>query len=118
MKITYEAIKGRAETDLYQEIESLIKKNPWAWQSVCAVIGLAGSILAPILGAISDVTAWFFDSGAVNWDLKILSIVLCALTLPLLILGAFCLDLLEAMTADLSSPIERLDNEYTPQASP
>ena len=95
MNGTYESLKDLAETDLYQEVEFLIKKNPWAWQSVCAVSGLAGGIVAPILGAISDVMTWFLSSAAVNSYLHVLSIVLCALTIPLLIFGALGLDLLE-----------------------
>ena len=94
-------------------MESLIKKNPWAWQSVCAVLGLAGGIIAPILGAMFDVMTWLVHSPAVISSLHVLSIVSCALTIPLLILGAFCLDRLEAKTARLSSFAEPLRNEST-----
>ncbi|HVG32633.1 MAG TPA: hypothetical protein VM911_06115 [Pyrinomonadaceae bacterium] len=80
-------------------MESLIKKNPRAWQSVCAVLGLVGGVIAPILGATSDVLTWFVPSQTVNAYLHVSSIVLCALTLPLLVLGAYCLDLLEAKAA-------------------
>lgn len=104
MNPTFTSLEERTDIDLYQEIESLIKKNPWAWQSVVAVIGLAGGVIAPILGAISDVITWFVHSIPTNSYLHVLSIVLCALTLPLLILGAFCLDLLQAKTAQLSPP--------------
>ena len=104
MDRTYEWLKDGAETDFYQEMESLIKKNPWAWQSVCAVLGLAGGVSAPFLGAASDVITWFANSTTVNSYLHVLSIVFCALTIPLIALGACCLDLLEAKTARLSPP--------------
>lgn len=117
MSTTYGSLEGEAETDLYQEMETLIRKNPWAWQSVCAVVGLAGGVIAPILGATADVITWFVHSQSVNSHLHVLSIVLCALTLPLIILGAFCLDSLQRKTNNLSSPAEPPRNELTTPAS-
>lgn len=114
MNTTYESLNERAEIDLYQDIESLIQKNPRAWQSVCAVLGLAGGVIAPILGATSDVATWFVDSQTVNAYLHVSSIVLCALTLPLLILGACCLDMLQAKTSRPSSSAEPLRKESIP----
>ena len=102
MNATYESLEGRAEGDLYRVIESLVKKNPWSWQSVCAVLGLAGGVIAPFLGAASDVISWFVGSAAVNSYLHASSIVFCALTIPLIVLGAYSLDLLEAKTSRLS----------------
>jgi hypothetical protein len=110
MNTTYESLNVRADIDLYQDIESLIKKNPRAWQSVCAVLGLAGGVIAPILGATSDVATWFVHSQKVNAYLHVSSIVLCALTLPLLILGACCLDMLQAKTARPSLSAEPLQS--------
>lgn len=117
MNETYESLKNRADIDIYQEIESLIMMNPWAWQSVCAVLGLVGGVIVPILGAICDVIAWFVGSAAVVSYLHVLSIVLCALTIPLLILGASCLDLLAAKAARLSPPAESLSRKSIPAAA-
>ena len=114
MNETYESLKKRADIDIYQEIESLIKMNPWSWQSVCAVLGLAGGVIAPILGAIFDVMAWLVSSTSVISYLHLSSIVLCALTIPLLILGACCLDSLAAQAARLSPPTEPLQHESIP----
>ncbi|HEX2751800.1 MAG TPA: hypothetical protein VHP34_01575, partial [Alphaproteobacteria bacterium] len=114
MDRTYEWLKDRPETDFYGEMESLIRKNPWAWQSVLAVLGLAGGVIAPFLGAASDVITWFAKSATVNSYLHVLSIVFCALTIPLIALGACCLDMLEAKTARLppAAPLPR--DESTP----
>ena len=101
MNTTYETLRDGPETDCYTEIEALIKKNPWAWQSVCAVLGLTCGVLAPMLGAVSDITTWVVSSKKMTAYLHLISIVLCALTIPLLILGAFCLDLLETKTVRL-----------------
>ena len=111
MNATFESLEDQTETDLYQEIETLIKKNPWAWQSVCAVVGLAGGVIAPLFGAMTDVVTWFVNSETVNSYLHVLSIVLCALTLPLIVLGAFCLDSLQRKTSNLSSPAEQPPKE-------
>jgi hypothetical protein len=105
-------LEDGSELDLYQEIESLIKKNPWAWQSVCAVLGLTGGVIAPVLGAIVDIITWFTISKAISSRLNVLSIVFCALTLPLLTLGAFCLDSLDRKTPHL--PQEAFRNDPTP----
>lgn len=113
MSTTYEPFEGEAETDLYKKMEALIKKNPWAWQSVCAVLGLVGGIIAPLLGATSDVVTWFVHSQSVNSHLHVASIVSCALTIPLLMLGALCLDLLQRKTPNLSAPAETPPDEST-----
>ncbi|HEY0379689.1 MAG TPA: hypothetical protein VGC87_22410 [Pyrinomonadaceae bacterium] len=106
MSTTYDALETETETDFYQEMESLIKKNPWAWQSICAVLGLAGGVVAPVLGATADVVTWFVHSQSMNSRLHVVSIISCALTIPLLILGAFGLDLLQGKIAKLSAPPE------------
>ena len=96
MSTTYESLEGETETDLYQEMEALIKKNPRAWKSVFAVLGLAGGVMAPALGATADMITWFVRSQSINSYLHVASIVLCTLTIPLLMLGAHCLDSLES----------------------
>jgi len=96
MSTTYETLEGEAETDLYQEMEALVRKNPRAWQSHFALLGLAGGVVSPALGATADVVTWLVRSPSVISYLHVASIVLCALTLPLLMLGAHCLDSLES----------------------
>ena len=95
----YESQAEQSEVDLLQEIEVLIRENPWAWQSVGALTGLGGGVLAPFAGALSDIITRFGVSEKVNFRLTVLSIVSCAMTLPLLALGGHCLDLLEVKTA-------------------
>jgi len=98
MRTSCESLDGadKKDPDLYQKMEALLKKNPRAWQSVCAGLGLAGGLIAPALGATADVITWFVRSQSVNSYLHLTSIVLCSLTVPLLILGAHCLDSLES----------------------
>ena len=106
MSAAFRSLENASETDLYQEIESLIRKNLWTWQSVCALLGLVGGVFAPLLGAISDVVSWFLNTSSANSYLHVLSIVLCAFTLPLLTLGAISLDSLEAKNDRLSHTAE------------
>ena len=83
------------EYDVYQQIQNLIEQHPGRWQTVCAVAGLAGGILSPLLGTLTTAAAWLAHSQRVSSYLNDLSIVLFTLTIPLLAFGAHCLDLLE-----------------------
>ena len=90
------------EWDIYEEIHNLIQINPWAWQSIAAVSGLVGGVLAPVLGTLLIAITSFVDSERIVSILNALSIVSFALTIPLLAFGAHCLDLLERKTDHLS----------------
>ena len=94
MEEYYGATSDEADVDLYQELESLIRQSGWTWQAVCAVVCLVGGLISPFLGATFDVTSWFTESQFVVSRLHVLSIISCALTIPLLALGGCCLDLL------------------------
>lgn len=110
MNATFKLLKDSADTNLYQKIKILNRKNPRGWPSVCAVLGLAGGVIVPILSAKFDVITWFVHSISVNSFLHVLSIVLCAQTLPLSLMGASCLELLKAKTKNkqLSPPASQL----------
>lgn len=81
--------------ELYRRIYLLIKKNGWARQSIGAAFGLAGGMLSIILGALLWVTTPLLAPGSFASFLNVLEIVFFVLPLPLLALGAYCLDLLE-----------------------
>ena len=63
--------------------------------SVGAIFGLGGGILAPLIGSIFTAISWFsgpiWHGFAVQRD----GTVLLFLTIPLLIFGAHCLDLID-----------------------
>ena len=100
MSENLELLKDESGVDLYEEIELLIKQNPWTWQSVCAVLGLAGGVLSPFLGTLLIGVAWLIESPEFS-GLHILSIGLFTLPIPLLAGGAHCLDLLERKTSEV-----------------
>ena len=90
------------ELDIYEEIHHLIETNPWAWQSICAVAGLVGGVLSPVLGTLLIAVTWLIHSERIISSLNGLSIVSFVLTIPLLTFGAHCLDLLERKDDRLS----------------
>lgn len=89
---------------LYQRIFLLIAKNRWAWQSLGAALGLAGGMLSILLGALLWIIVRFLATGRLGSYLNTVEILFFVLTLPLLALGAYCLDLLEKKSPLLPSP--------------
>ena len=83
----------------FERIGSLTGKSPRTWPTAGAVTGLAGCILAPALGATLTVISWLISQQRASFYLSRLSTTLFFLTIPLLALGAHCLDLLEARAA-------------------
>jgi hypothetical protein len=67
----------------------------WNWKNCAAVFGLCAGFAAPILGSIVTAISWFKDPSWHGLSLHQAGTTLFVLTLPLLILGAHCLDLLD-----------------------
>jgi hypothetical protein len=67
----------------------------WNWKNCIAIFGLCGGFIAAILGSIVTAISWFKDPSWHHVSLHQAGTTLFVLTLPLLILGAHCLDLLE-----------------------
>jgi hypothetical protein len=67
----------------------------WTWQALGAVVGLAGGIIAAIIGTVLSAGAWVLKNEANGLSLHSIGSMLLLSTIPLLILGAHCLDLLE-----------------------
>ena len=85
---------------IYRRILFLMGRNRWAWHSVVAAVGLFGGLLSIVLGFLDwAVVGLLAPSGAVGSFLNVAGIVLFILPLPLLALGAHCLDLLEKKAA-------------------
>lgn len=67
----------------------------WNWKSRGAVIGLCGGFGAPILGALVTVISWFTNQAWHGISFSTAGTTLFLLAIPLLIVGAHCLDLLD-----------------------
>jgi hypothetical protein len=65
------------------------------WKSRGVVFGLIGGLMAPILGSMLTVISWFSNPAWHGLSLHAAATSLFVVALPLLILGAHCLDLLD-----------------------
>src|SRR5215212_5644613 len=95
MKRIYNLPKDELGEGFYRRIYLLIKKNRGDWATRLATFGLAGGMLSIILGAFLWAIAPLLAQGNFKSFLNVSEIVFFVLPLPLLALGAYCLDLLE-----------------------
>lgn len=96
MSMTYDEFKkstvGRPEQRLAYRSQSYV----WNRRSLGAVCGLAGGVIAALLGSLLTASAWFTSGGGGgNSSVHTLGAILLFLTIPLLVLGAHCLDLMD-----------------------
>ena len=76
----------------------------WNWKNGAAAFGLSTGFIAPIVGSIITVNSWFRDPVWHHVALHQAGTTLFVVTLPLLLLGAHCLDLLDN---DKKQPIKK-----------
>ena len=70
-------------------------RGPSSWKSRGAIAGLSGGLIAPIFAVLLTVISWFTDPMWHGLALHTAGTSLFVATLPLLVLGAHCLDLLD-----------------------
>jgi hypothetical protein len=75
-------------------IMKLVRGN-WTWKSCGAIGGLLGGLSAPIFGSLFTMVSWFGDPSWHGLHLRTAGTVMFAVAIPLLAVGAHCLDLLE-----------------------
>lgn len=93
--------------EIYQRMLRLMGKNRGTWESAVAAVGLFGGLLAIVLGALDwAFVGLFAPAGALGSFLDVAGTVLLVLPLPLLALGACCLDRLEKKAPALTLPAE------------
>jgi hypothetical protein len=68
------------------------------WMAGGAVLGLGGGIVAPLIGSILTAIAWFTGPIWHGISVERDGMLLLFVTIPLLIFGAHCLDLLDRQT--------------------
>ena len=91
--------------EMYQRILLLMGKNWGSWESVVAVVGLFGGLLVIVLGALDwAIVGLFAPAGELGSLLDTAGTVLLVLPLPLMALGAYCLDRLELKAPALPLP--------------
>ncbi len=77
------------------EVIEQMRVHRWTWRSGGAAFGLCGGILSPLIGSILTAISWITGPVWHGLFLQRDGTVLLFLTIPLLILGAHCLDLME-----------------------
>lgn len=96
-------ISGKSETT-HQQLKT-------KFQVAGAATGLAGGVVAGISGGLLTAASWLSaNEGARHW-LSTAGSTLLVLTIPLIILGAFCLDWLEKDKPQRRSKVARHNDE-------
>lgn len=67
----------------------------WGWRAFGALVGLLGGIVAALVGSMFTAISWITGVEGNGAFMQTLGTVFLFLTIPLLVLGAHCLDLLE-----------------------
>ncbi|MCI0663549.1 MAG: hypothetical protein L0220_21005 [Acidobacteria bacterium] len=60
-----------------------------------SAVGMLGGIISPVLGSILMAAGWFMPDGDARKWLSMSGSILLFLTIPLIIIGASCLDWME-----------------------
>ena len=70
-------------------------RGPSNWKSRGAVAGLSGGLIAPVFAGLLTAISWFIDPVWHGFALHTAGTSLFVVAIPLLVLGAHCLDLLD-----------------------
>jgi hypothetical protein len=76
-------------------LRAALRHHGWTWKSTGACVGLLGGVVAPLVGLALTALAWFIGDWH-GFHVGRDGAVLLFLTIPLLIFGAHCLDLLDS----------------------
>lgn len=77
-----------------ERLRAALRCHGWTWKSTGACVGLFGGVILPLVGLALTALAWFTGDWH-GFHLRRDGAVLLFLTIPLLIFGAHCLDLLD-----------------------
>ena len=78
-------------------IRATVRDHGWTWKSTGACVGLLGGVIAPLVGLALTALTWLIGDWH-GFHLGRDGAVLLFLTIPLLIFGAHCLDMLDKET--------------------
>jgi hypothetical protein len=86
-------------------------------QIVGAVAGLVGGALAALFGAVFTAASWFVANEGARQLLSTTGTALFFLTIPLLILGGYCLDWMEKDKPQRYSKVVRYEDDDEEQCN-
>lgn len=85
----------REDETRLKELYLASHRGGWTWQATGALFGFVGGIVAPLLGALLLAGAWVMGNETNGLPLSGVGSILLLSTIPLLLIGGHCLDLLE-----------------------
>jgi hypothetical protein len=97
--MTSESSFGKSKRARGRVLVEQARVHGWTWRTGGAVFGLCGGIIAPLAGSILTAMAWFMGPVWHGLALQRNGTVLLFLTIPLLLSGAHCLDLMDRQAA-------------------
>jgi hypothetical protein len=101
MHTTFDELETRRKI-VRRKLHAELREHSLTWKGCGAVCGLSGGIIACLFGSLLTVSTWFTGAAGYGSRLHTLGTILLSLTIPLLICGAHCLDLMEKQEAALS----------------
>src|SRR6185369_9891432 len=75
-------------------VRAELRAHSWTWKSTGACVGLLGGLITPLLGLALTALAWFVGDWH-GYHLGRDSAAFFFLSIPLLIFGAHCLDMID-----------------------
>ena len=88
------------EKTIHHEILESLRTRGWNHNTCGALVGLFGGVLAPLAGSVLTALAWIVGPTWHGIALRGIGTAFLILTIPLLLLGAHCLDLSDNQGAD------------------
>ena len=76
-------------------IADALRQHGWTWKGCGALCGLIGGIVASAIGSVFTAIAWITGDHWAGFPVQRAGTILLFLTVPLLMFGAHCLDLME-----------------------
>lgn len=95
MTMTQAETTACVEKESQKTLEYRTQSNCWGWRSFGALVGLLGGIVAALLGSVFTAISWITGVEGNGAYMQELGTAFLVLTIPLLVLGAHCLDLVE-----------------------
>jgi hypothetical protein len=83
------------EIETKAEPRAMVRDRLANAQSLGAVFGLAGGVLAGLLGALLTAACWFVADAGAHHLLSEIGTALFFMTIPLIIFGGYCMDWME-----------------------
>jgi hypothetical protein len=88
-----------------------IREAGYTWHTAGAVVGLLFGIISPLVGSVLTAISWFSGPQWHGFSVQRYGTALLFITIPLLILGAHCLDLMDEQDSTAAEPGEDVSRE-------